>query len=82
MNIKKIRKKVKNKKWVNSKLKELYKKLKKIHTFKVFECDEFFVGSYLAKSNNAYYRKEYKRTLKHIKFLKRCGGDIYNPNNI
>jgi len=78
MNIKYIRNKIRDKKWLNKKLRELYKQLKDLHTYETFECTEFFVGKFLAERNRRYYNSRYKKLIKQINFLKRCGAKDYD----
>lgn len=70
--IKKIRAKLKDEKFLISKLKEWAEEEKQLHNFYQFKCSEFFEGKTLAEINRREYDKRSKvcsRNLRRFKNL-------------
>lgn len=72
MTIKKLRKKIKNKRWVEKQLNRLYNVSESLHNFEIFECSDFFSGKTLAERNRKIYQRNYKTNIRHINFLEKC----------
>lgn len=67
--IKILRKKLKDKKWVNNKINILLEATNRLQTFYQFECSEFFRGDMLAQRNLVWYYKRKRKLRKQILFL-------------
>ena len=71
MKIKKLRKKLKNKKWVESELKGWCNNHSYWMDFHTWKCNSFFVGDALAELNQREYEENINRANRHITFLKK-----------
>lgn len=71
MKVKKIRKKIQDIAWLKKKLDYLTEKAHEWHTFKTFDCSEFFRGTVRANYNLKIYEKEYGKVLRHIAFVEK-----------
>lgn len=67
--IKILRKKLKNKKWVQNKINTLLEATNGLQTFYQFECSEFFRGAMLAQRNLTWYYKRERKLRRQILFL-------------
>jgi len=70
MKIKKIKRKLANKNWVEERLNFYIDKTQYWYNFNMFNCDRFHVGHYAAERNKIIYKKAIHRIERHINFLK------------
>lgn len=71
MRIGKLRKKLKNKKFVESLYDRLTSESHELNHFETFECSDFFRGEHRAEYNRRIYVKSKKRLDRQISFVKR-----------
>ena len=70
MKIGKLRKKLKDKKFLEKKYDELTEQSQSWNTFLKFDCSSFFRGSERAERNQRLYNKEMPKIRRRIKFIK------------
>ena len=70
MKLRKLRKKLENKKWLEKKYERLCSKAQTWHDFKEYHCEYFFVGSEKAEYNRRKYDKNMHRIERQINFIK------------
>lgn len=70
MKISKLRKKLKNRKFVNNLLDGQYRLSEYLNHFRKFECSAHFKGEHVADKNYKKYLKDYSRNERHIRLLK------------
>lgn len=71
MKIKKIRKKLSNEKWLQSKYKELLNEDRELNHFYQFDCSSFFRGEATAEYNLKLYHKRVKNNNRRLKFVEK-----------
>lgn len=71
MKIRKLRDKLKNKKFLESKYDQLTKEAEDMNHFREFECSSFFRGYERAEYNRRKYNKEMTRLTRQINFIKK-----------
>jgi len=69
MKIKRLRKKLKDKKFLEKKYNRLTEEAEHWHHFLTFECHEFFVGEEREKYNSRVHEKNMKRVNRQIEFI-------------
>lgn len=74
MKIGKLRKKLKEKKFLEKKYDELTEKARSWNTFLKFDCSTFFRGYERAERNKRLYDKEIKKIRRQINFIKTLMG--------
>ncbi len=67
--IKILRAKLKNKKWVESKIKELLRYSRELNTFRQFECSDFFRGYQNASRNRKWADRREAQINRQLSFL-------------
>lgn len=70
MKIKKLRKKLQDKKWLEKKYERLADEAQSWDSFRQFKCNNFFVGYEKAEFNLRKYNKNIKRVERQIDFIK------------
>ena len=70
MKIRKLRRKLRNEKWLFRMMKHYANRLEDWENFKRFSCESFFVGYAKAEVNRSIYHKKTPRLERHYKFLK------------
>ena len=68
----KLRLKYKDKKWLKEQLKHQYWELKRLNTFKTFDCSSFFRGYDLAEINRKEYDRRYQKCMWKINYYNEC----------
>ena len=69
--IRRMRKNIKDKKWLECKLNELIDFSEWLHDFYDFKCKVAFVGEIKAEHNSKWYYINYAKNVKRIAFIKR-----------
>ncbi len=69
MKVRRIRRKLSDKKWLRWRLGELMKESEKINRFGTFQCNSFFVGSTVARHNEKIWAADMHRNERKIKFI-------------
>lgn len=70
--ISRLRKKLKNRRWLENKLDELYEETNKCANFRTFDCSDFFRGYRLAERNTKKYEIWSDRLDRQIAFIEKC----------
>jgi hypothetical protein len=70
MKIRKLRKKLSNKKWLQGKYAQLTSASEEWHTFKDFKCNSFFVGYEKSQYNQMLYDKAMNKIRRQISFIR------------
>jgi hypothetical protein len=71
MRISKLRKKLRDKNWLENKYRSLTDDLEGWDRFEKFECCSTFVGSEKAEYNQRLYDKKTKVLYRHVRFIKK-----------
>jgi len=71
LRISKLRRKLKNKKYVERLYEKFCNDSSRWHNFEEFECNSFFVGSDKARLNRIKYNKKMRIIERHINFLEK-----------
>ena len=71
MKIKKLRRKLQDKEWLERKYESLANDSSRWDEFRRFKVDSFFIGGEAAIFNKRKYMKESKRVNRQIKFIKK-----------
>lgn len=71
MTIKKLRKKLRNNRFVDHLIDRFRHQLFELNQFLMFDCNVHLRGTYLAAENTVLYAKNYKRVVKLLDFLKK-----------
>jgi len=76
MKLKKIKKLLANKNWVENKLNYYINKSTDWHKFEMFKCNDFFVGHYAAERNKKIYKRVINKLNRRIEFLQNVQGNL------
>lgn len=66
-----LRVKLKSERWINNRLRFLYRCSEQLNTFYQFECSDFFRGYTSASRNRIWHKKRDNQIDRQIKFLER-----------
>jgi hypothetical protein len=69
MKIAKLRRKLKDRKWLNRKYLELLDESERLNRFFDFECSSFFKGDKKAEYNRQIYYKKHRQNDRQIEFI-------------
>lgn len=77
MRIGKLRRKLKDEKFLRRKLTRLIGESERWNRFRQFKCDNFFVGHVAAKHNREIYDRNVDRIVRQIEFITQLIADKY-----